>query len=259
VSKVESREITLPSFVNPPNKEGSDNTLVIIIIVVVVIIVVVLIIITIIAIITICVCRNKPKVTQTDVEEKEPPTNPSKKDLYGQVEYAKVYISNDRPCKPPRIPDVEYTEAMGPGQKVKAPPPDPLPPKKGVKRYIKPDPFKSNELKMKVVAILQQKTIVHGSLEPDETVVGTYQNKTFVANFVCYEDNRWDVPEREIDEMVKMRDHQGTDKGLLVTNMETIPSNLLEKLEKQHCHFIGVGRIEQLNEKALMRKFDLCF
>ena len=109
------------------------------------------------------------------------------------------------------------------------------------------------------MAILQQEKIVHESLEPDEAVVGTYQNKTFVANFVYFDDNRWDVPEREIDEMVKMRDHQGTDKGLLVTNMETLPSNLLKKLEKQHCHFIGVGRIEQLNRKALMKKFDLCF
>ena len=112
---------------------------------------------------------------------------------------------------------------------------------------------------MGVVAILQQKKIVHESLEPDEPVVGTYQNKTFVANFVYYDDNRWDVPEREIDEMVKMRDHWGTDKGLLVTNMETLPSNLLQKLEKQHCHFIGVGRIEQLTDNALMRKFNLYF
>ena len=115
------------------------------------------------------------------------------------------------------------------------------------------------ELRTEVVAILQQEKIVHESLEPDEAVVGTYQNKTFVANFVYFKDDRWDVPEREIDEIVKMRDHQGTDKGLLVTNMETLPSNLLEKLEKQHCHFIGVGRIEQLNENALMKKFDLCF
>jgi hypothetical protein len=251
--------ISIPNPIAPtdPSVGGPDNTHIII---PVVVIVVVVLIIVIIAFVIICVCRNKPKVTQTDLlGEEVPAPNPPKKDLYGQVEYAKVYISNDRPCKPPRIPDVEYTEAMGPGQKVKAPPPDPLPPKKGVKRYIKPDPFKSNELKMKVVAILQQKQIVHKSLEPDDPVVGTYQNKTFVANFVYFEDNRWDVPEREIDEMVKMRDHQGTDKGLLVTNMETIPSNLLEKLEKQHCHFIGVGRIEQLNEKALMRKFDLCF
>jgi hypothetical protein len=49
--------------------------------------------------------------------------------------------------------------------------------------------------------------------------------------------------------------------------METIPSNLLEKLEEQHsnllekleCHFIGVGRIEQLTDNALMRKFNLYF
>ena len=112
---------------------------------------------------------------------------------------------------------------------------------------------------MEVVAILQQRKIVHGSLDPDEAVVGTYQNRTFVANFVYYDDNRWDVPEREIDEMVKMRDHQGTDLGLLVANMETLPSNLLKKLEEQHCHFIGVGRIEQLSEETLMKKFDLCF
>ena len=116
------------------------------------------------------------------------------------------------------------------------------------------------ELRMEVVTILQRRKIVHESLEPDEAVVGTYQKKTFVTNFVYFEDDHWDVPEREIDEMVKTRDHQGTDKGLLVTNMETLPSNLLEKLEKQHCHFIGVGRIRQLNEEALnMRKFDLCF
>ena len=115
------------------------------------------------------------------------------------------------------------------------------------------------ELRMEVVAILQQKKIVHGSLDPDEPVVGTYQNKTFVANFVYFEDDRWNVPEREIDEMVKMRDHQGTDMGLLVTNMETLPSNLLEKLEEQHCHFMGVGRIEQLTDNALMRKFDIYF
>ena len=51
------------------SSEGPDNTLTIII-TVVVIVVVVLIVITIIAITTICVCRNKPKVTQTDVEEK---------------------------------------------------------------------------------------------------------------------------------------------------------------------------------------------
>ena len=112
---------------------------------------------------------------------------------------------------------------------------------------------------MGVVTILQRRKIVHESLEPEEPVVGTYQNKTFVANFVYFEDDRWDVPEREIDEMVKTRDYQGTDKGLLVTNIETLPSNLLKKLEKQHCHFIGVGRIEQLNEEALMKKIDLYF
>ena len=94
-----------------------------------------------------------------------------------------------------------------------------------------------------------------------QNVLGNYKKTTFVANFVYVEDESQDVFARDVERVAMAKSRHHTDKGLLISNTGSIPGSLMEKLEENGCHFIGLhpSDKEEVTEEMLMKKLDLVF
>ena len=117
------------------------------------------------------------------------------------------------------------------------------------------------EFKAQVVTIFHKIKIVPAPVTSGQNVLGNYKKTTFVANFVNVEDESQDVSARDIERVVIAKSRHRTDKGLLVSNTATIPGSLMEKLEKNGCHFIGLRTSdkEEVTEDLVMKKLNLFF
>ena len=117
------------------------------------------------------------------------------------------------------------------------------------------------EFKVQVVTILHEVKIVPAPVTTGQNVLGNYKKTSFVANFVYVEDEGQDVSDRDIGRVTKAKSRHRTDKGLLISNTATIPISLMEKLEENGCHFIGLHTSdkEEVTEEILMKKLDLFF
>ena len=117
------------------------------------------------------------------------------------------------------------------------------------------------EFKAQVVTIFQKVKIVRAPMNSGNDVLGKYKKTSFVANFVYVEDESQDVSNRDIERVAIAKSRHRTDKGLLVSNAGSIPGSLMEKLEKDGCHFIGLRTSdkEEVIEEMLMKKLDLVF
>ena len=117
------------------------------------------------------------------------------------------------------------------------------------------------EFKTQVVTIFHKVKIVRAPVNSGESVLGKYKKTSFVANIVYIEDESQDVSDRDIEGVATAKSHHRTDKGLLVSNTGSIPGSLMEKLEENGCHFIGLRTSdkEEVTEEMLMKKLDLYF
>ena len=117
------------------------------------------------------------------------------------------------------------------------------------------------EFKTQVVTIFQKVKIVRAPVTSGENVLGNYKNTSFVANLVYVEDESQDVSDKDVERIAMAKSHHCTDKGLLIINAGSIPGSLMEKLEKNGCHFIGLRTSdkEEVTEEMLMKKLDLIF
>ena len=117
------------------------------------------------------------------------------------------------------------------------------------------------EFKTQVVTILQKVKIVRAPVNSGNDVLGNYKKTSFVANFVYVEDESQDVSDRDIEGVAIAKNSHRTDKGLLISNAGSIPTSLMEKLEENGCHFIGLHTSdrEEVTEEMLMKKLDLVF
>ena len=117
------------------------------------------------------------------------------------------------------------------------------------------------EFKTQIVTIFQKVKIVHVSVTPGESVLGNYKKRSFVANFVYVEDESQDVSNRDIERVATAKSRHRTDKGLLISNTGSIPTSLMEKLEKNGCHFIGLRTSDkkEVTDNLVMKKLDLFF
>ena len=117
------------------------------------------------------------------------------------------------------------------------------------------------EFNTQVVTIFQKVQIVRAPVTSGRNVFGNYKKTSFVANLVYVEDEGQDVSEEDVGRVAIAKSCHRTDKGLLVSNVGGIPTSLMEKLEKNGCHFIGLrtsGK-EEVTEDLLMKKLDLFF
>ena len=117
------------------------------------------------------------------------------------------------------------------------------------------------EFNVQVVTIFQKVQIVHVPVNSGQNVLGNYKKTSFVANIVYVEDESQDVSDRDIERVAIAKSRHRTDKGLLVSNAGSIPGSLMEKLEENGCHFIGLRTSdkEEVIEEMLMKKLDLYF
>ena len=117
------------------------------------------------------------------------------------------------------------------------------------------------EFKAQVVTIFQKVKIICAPVTSGQNVLGNYKKTSFVANVVYVEDESQDVSDKDVERVAIAKSRHRTDKGLLVSNAATIPGSLMEKLEKNGCHFIGLRTSdkEEVTEEMLMKKLDLIF
>ena len=117
------------------------------------------------------------------------------------------------------------------------------------------------EFKTQVVTIFQKIKIVRSPVTSGQNVLGNYKKTSFVANFVYVEDKSQDVSDRDIERVAVAKSRHRTDKGLLISNTESIQSSLLYKLEENGCHFIGLhpSDREEVTEDLVMKKLDFFF
>ena len=117
------------------------------------------------------------------------------------------------------------------------------------------------EFNVQVVTIFQKVKIVRTPVNSGQSVLGNYKKTSFVANLVYVEDESQDVSNRDVERVAMAKSRHRTDKGLLITNAGGIQGSLMEKLEKDGCHFIGLRTSdkEEVTEEVLMKKLDLVF
>ena len=117
------------------------------------------------------------------------------------------------------------------------------------------------EFNVQVVTIFQKVKIVRTPVNSGQSVLGNYKKRSFVANLMYVEDESQDVSDRDIERVATAKSHHCTDKGLLISNVESIPTSLMEKLEKDDCHFIDLRTSdkEEVTEEMLTKKLDLVF
>ena len=117
------------------------------------------------------------------------------------------------------------------------------------------------EFNAQVVTIFKKVQIVRTPVTSGQNVLGSYKETSFVANLVYVEDEGQDVSDRDVERVAIAKSRHRTDKGLLISNAGSIPSSLMEKLEKNGCHFIGLHTSDkhEVTEDLLMKKLDLFF
>ena len=117
------------------------------------------------------------------------------------------------------------------------------------------------EFKTQIVTIFQKVQIVRAPVTSGQNVLGNYKKTSFVANFVYVKEESQDVSDRDVERVVTAKSCHRTDKGLLISNTATIPGSLMEKLEENGCHFIGLRTSDKhgVTEEMLMEKLDLVF